>query len=169
MFSLPDGKDEQHNTPVPGKDAEVVQPPVSEHEELVKEEVFFDGRLPLRVFHLDHSLLWLLLIGWNIGIFISIKEKYSRELKITSLRIVVTTGLVAQRVEQVDLYRVVGIERNQSVLDRVFGVGEIEISCTEDKTAPKLVFRIPDPGFFAEKIKGCVFTERRKRRSFTVD
>jgi hypothetical protein len=168
LFSLPDAKNGQQQTPVPEQKTEPDEQPHIEPGPELQEEVFFDGRLPLKVFHLGHSLPWLLLLGWNVGIVISLVQKCSLELKLTSMRIVVTRGLVAQHVEQVDLFRVVDITRDQTVLDRIFGVGTI-VLYSEDKTSPTLPFRIPNPGFFAEKIKECVFKERRKRRAIAVD
>ncbi|MEW6348741.1 MAG: PH domain-containing protein [Thermodesulfobacteriota bacterium] len=168
MTSLPEGKEAEQQGPTPEQRETTEQNQLAQEKAEIKEEVFYDGRLPLRVFHLSHNILWLLLLGWNVGIFISLGQRYALQLKITSMRIVVTTGLVSQHVEQVDLFRVVDIERDQSVLDRIFGVGTI-VLYSEDKTSPTLPFRIANPGFFAEKIKECVFKERRKRRAIAVD
>ncbi len=168
MLSLPDGRDGEQQGPIPEQKKTTEQNQVVQEKAEIMEEVFYDGRLPLRVFLLGHNLLWLLFLGWNVGILISLGQRYSLQLKITSMRIVVTTGLVSQHVEQVDLFRVEDIERDQSVLDRIFGVGTIVLH-SQDKTSPTLPFRITNPGYFAEKIKECVFKERRKRRAFAVD
>ncbi len=112
--------------------------------------------------------MWLVLIGWNVGILISLYQKYSCYLKLTSWRILVVSGFVAQHEEQVDLFRVSDTLVTQGVLDRLLGVGAVKI-ISDDRTSPELLIRMHKPRYYAEELKKCVVVERRKRRTVAMD
>ncbi len=133
-----------------------------------QEHIIFEGRVPLRAYHAGHSILWLVLIGWNVGILISLYEQLSCHLKLTSWRIQIVNGLVAQHEEQVDLFRVTDTQVSQTVLDRLLGVGALQI-ISEDRTSPELTIRLHKPRYYAEELKKCVVVERRKRRAVAMD
>ncbi|MEW6348740.1 MAG: PH domain-containing protein [Thermodesulfobacteriota bacterium] len=133
-----------------------------------QERIIFEGRVPWRAYHGAHGVAWLVLIGWNVGILISLYEKLSCYLKLTSWRVQVVSGLVAQHEEQVDLFRVTDTQVTQGVVDRLLGVGAVRI-ISEDRTSPELSVRIHKPRYYAEELKKCVVVERRKRRAVAMD
>jgi hypothetical protein len=133
-----------------------------------QERIIFEGRVPFKAYHFAHSIPWLILIGWNVGLLISLVEMYGVHLKLTSWRIQIVRGLLAQHEEQIDLFRVTDTAVNQGMTDRMFGVGTVTV-LSEDRTAPELTLRIHQPRFYAEEIKKCVVVERRKRRAVAMD
>ncbi|HNV68100.1 MAG TPA: PH domain-containing protein [Candidatus Ozemobacteraceae bacterium] len=125
------------------------------------EVVFYDGRIPTRVFLFQHNLLWLLLLGWNIGLIASYFHSFRWHVRITSQRLVLTRGFVARKDEEVEFFRVKDTSFEQSFLQRLAGVGTLTI-ISEDATAPELTMPIHDPSGFREKIRDGVRVERQR-------
>jgi uncharacterized membrane protein YdbT with pleckstrin-like domain len=98
------------------------------------EEVLFEGRpalipsvgvLALAIVTLG---LWLLPRWWRcLGV----------HYRITSRRIVVETGVLSKRMEQIDLYRVNDYTVDRPFLQRLLGTGNLLLK-TFDKTTPEL-------------------------------
>jgi uncharacterized membrane protein YdbT with pleckstrin-like domain len=99
-----------------------------------QEEVLFDGRpslvpsvgvLLLAIVTLG---LWLLLRWWRtLGV----------HYRITTRRIVVETGVLSKRMEQIDLYRVNDYTVDRPFFQRLLGTGNLLLK-TFDKTTPEL-------------------------------
>ena len=99
-----------------------------------QEEVLFEGRpalipsvgvLLLAIVTLG---LWVLLRWWRtLGV----------HYRITSRRIVVETGVLSKRMEQIDLYRVNDYTVDRPFLQRLLGTGNLLLK-TFDKTTPEL-------------------------------
>ncbi len=132
------------------------------------EQVIFEGRFPMRYLHFSHGIIWLLLIGWNIGIVISWISSISERVKITTQRVVHTVGIISKRLEEVEFYRVKDTKFEQTVLQRIVGVGTVTLF-SDDATAPELTFAVPDPGDIREKIRGFVVVERKRRPTLQMD
>lgn len=123
------------------------------------ETVFYNGRIPTRVFLFQHGLLWLLLFGWNIGLIAAFFHSFRWHVRITSQRVVLTRGFVARADEEIELFRVKDTSFEQGFLQRLAGTGTLTI-LSEDATAPVLVIPIHDPFGFREKIREHVRAER---------
>ncbi len=127
-----------------------------------EEQIFYEGKIPFKVVHLSHGGFWLLLIGWNIGLLISWLQTFGTSIKITSQRIVLTTGVISRTTEEVELYRVRDTTHQQrGILQRLFGIGTITVF-SDDTTAPTLSFTLYNPEYYREQIRECVNRERQR-------
>src|SRR5512136_1678951 len=87
------------------------------------EEVFFEGRPALITLG-----LWLVARYWRT---------LGCHYRVTSRRIVVETGVLSKRLEQVDLYRVNDYTVERPFLQRLMGTGNLLLK-TMDKTTPEV-------------------------------
>jgi uncharacterized membrane protein YdbT with pleckstrin-like domain len=101
------------------------------------EEVLFEGR-PALVPSLEVLLLvlvtlglWLLPRWWQQG---------SKLYRVTTRRIVVETGVLSKRLEQIDLYRIADYTVDRPFGQRVLGTGNLLLR-TFDKSTPILDVR----------------------------
>ena len=135
---------------------------------MTDEKVLFEGRIPYKAFLFSHGLVWLLLLGWNIGLLIAWVEQLNWYLKITSQRVVVTRGAISQKEEEVEYYRIQDTNFEQGSIQRLFGIGKITL-ISDDPTAPTLAFPIHDPQGYREQIRDHIRTERHRMLSIQVD
>ncbi|NGZ73821.1 PH domain-containing protein [Saccharibacillus alkalitolerans] len=80
--------------------------------------------------------------------------------KITSQRLIVTTGLVGKKTEEIELVRVKDISLEKTVMDRMMGVGTILVH-SSDPTAPEV--RLEDVKE-AEKVKDLLRAAVREEK-----
>jgi hypothetical protein len=133
------------------------------------EEIIFEGKIPFKIVHFSHGTRWLLLFGWNIGLIISWFQTFNKAIKITSQRVVLTSGVISQDIEEIEFYRVRDTKyRQQGILQRLFGIGTITLF-SEDATAPTFTFAIHNPEYYREQIRGCVNMERKRMRTVQFD
>lgn len=132
------------------------------------EEIIYEGKIPMRVFYFSHGLFWLLIFGWNIGPFHALWKSITNHLKITNQRIVLTKGLISQNEEEVEYYRAKDSKYDQSILGRIFQVGNITV-WSDDTSAPMLKFSLHTPKKYREQIRDFIRDERSRMKSFQVD
>jgi membrane protein YdbS with pleckstrin-like domain len=132
------------------------------------EEIFYEGRPPLTAFLARHNLLFFFLFGWNIGLVACFFQRLTWQVKLTSQRIVVIRGLIAQKEEEIPLYRVKDCFFYQSILGRIFGTGDINI-LSDDPTSPHLEIPIVAPREYKELLRESVQIERQRMKTFNVD
>ncbi len=135
---------------------------------MAEEKVLYEGRLPLRVYHFSHGIIWLLLLGWNFGLLWSWLQSLGLRVKITSTRIVVIRGIVSRSEEQVEYYRVHDSKYEQGFIQRIFNVGTITLH-SDDMTSPELTFPIVNPEGMKEQIQQHVLQQRRSMRTIQMD
>jgi uncharacterized membrane protein YdbT with pleckstrin-like domain len=96
------------------------------------EQVLYRARFPW-IYTLG-SVLALLLLGWAvIGIFIFFDRqirKWTTEIVVTNHRLVVKTGWIARKSQEVSLEKVEEIKLAQSFWGRVLGYGSLDIRGT---------------------------------------
>jgi len=132
------------------------------------EKIIFEGRIPFKVFHFSHGLLWLITLGWNIGLLTSLLQSLNWAMKITSQRVVLTRGLISQNEEEVEYYRVRDTKLQQGTIQRIFGIGTITL-ISDDVTAPELTFPISDPQSHREQIRNFVREQRKEMGAIQID
>ena len=133
-----------------------------------EERTILEGRIPFRVFHFSHGLLWLILLGWNVGLLISLYQSLSRSINITSERLILIRGLIARDEEQVEYYRVSDTMVVQGTIQRMFGVGTLTV-ISDDVTAPELAIPIDAPQERRDEIRRYIREQRKKMRAIQVD
>ena len=131
------------------------------------EEVLFDGR-PALVPSLGVLLLvivtlglWLLPRWWHQG---------SKLYRVTTRRIVVETGVLSKRLEQIDLYRIADYTVDRPFGQRMLGTGNLLLR-TFDKSTPELnVHEIKtDVVALYEKLRAATEAEKTRRGVRMID
>ena len=130
------------------------------------EEVMFEGRLPMRAFLGLHGLIYLLVLGWNVGLLVAYLRSLSWRVRLTSQRLVITRGVVAQREQDIPLYRAIDCNYAQTIAGRLLGTGEITL-ISDDATSPRIAMPFPQPRRHKEMIRDFTIKERRRLR--TID
>ena len=105
--------------------------------------------------------LWLLPRWWHRG---------SKLYRVTTRRIVVETGVLSKRLEQIDLYRIADYTVDRPFGQRVMGTGNLLLK-TFDKSTPELdVYEIKtDVVALYEKLRTATEAEKARRGVRMVD
>jgi len=131
------------------------------------EEVFFDGR-PALIPSVGVAVLVVLTLGlWLIPQWWKSKGCHYR---VTSRRIVVETGVLSKRLEQIDLYRINDYSVDRPFLQRLLRTGNLLLK-TMDKTTPELalVDLKTDVVALYERLRRATELEKARRNTRVVD
>ena len=91
------------------------------------------------------------------------------EYRVHQESIEVDSGLVARNIENLQLFRVRDLRLRQSVLARIFGVGDIVITST-DQSTPLLTLRgVEEPRRVYETLRELVARSQATRRTMIVE
>jgi uncharacterized membrane protein YdbT with pleckstrin-like domain len=98
------------------------------------EEVLFEGRAAL-----VPGVGTLLLAILTLGLWLIVRwfQTLGKSYRITNRRIVVETGVLSKKLEQIDLYRVADYTVDRPFGQRIMGTGNLLLK-TYDKTTPEL-------------------------------
>jgi len=98
------------------------------------EEVLFEGRAAL-----VPSFGTLLMAIFTLGLWLLVRwfQTVGKNYRITTRRIVVETGVLSKKLEQIDLYRVADYTVERPFGQRIMGTGNLLLK-TFDKTTPEL-------------------------------
>lgn len=110
---------------------------------------------------------WILGLFWLAGVpglgwtyLTVISSKY----KISSRRVETEHGVLAKKVDSLELWRVLDVEYSQSVIDRVFNNGRIKLIST-DQTNPELhLHGMPEHRKLFEQLRDAVQAARHTNR-----
>jgi len=125
-------------------------------------------------FHQPDSSPWfgrvvlLLILGSGAGLFArSALTVYRTRYRLTTQRLFIEQGILGKTIDQTELYRVDDVRTHQSFLDRIFGVGDVELLATSESTQPALrLVGIADPNLGAEHVRANSRALRMKRSLF---
>ena len=134
----------------------------------VQEDVVFEGPLPMRAFIGSHGLLYLLIVGWNLGWLVAYIRSFAWKVRITSQRLVVVRGLISQREEDLPLYRATDCGYNQTIAGRLLGTGTI-VLVADDATTPRLELPFVKPAHYKELIRNAIMVERARFKTIQID
>ncbi len=98
------------------------------------EEVLFEGRAALVP---SVSTLFLAILTLGLWLLVRWFQTLGKTYRITSRRIVVETGVLSKKLEQIDLYRVADYTVERPFGQRLMGTGNLLLK-TFDKTTPEL-------------------------------
>ena len=131
------------------------------------EVVLFEGRRAL-----VPSLAVLLLVIVTLGLWLVPRwwHRASKLYRVTTRRIVVETGVLSKRLEQIDLYRIADYTVDRPFLQRVMGTGNLLLK-TFDKSTPELHVREikTDVVGLYEKLRAATEVEKSKRGVRMID
>ena len=131
------------------------------------EEVLFDGR-PAVVSSAGQILLCVLTLGlWLIPLYL---RSLGTHYRVTNRRIVVETGVLSKRLEQVDLYRISDYSVDRPFLQRLLGTGNLLLK-TLEQSSPELALRgiKTDVVALYERVRLATEAEQRRRSVRVVD
>jgi len=132
------------------------------------EDVIFEGSASVSAYIAQSGFLWTIIFGWNIGLLIGFYDQLTTKIKVTKEKISITRGLISQREENIDLYRIIDSAYYQSVIGRLTKSGTITL-ISDDVTSPELTITIENPKYYIEIIREQVLKERKRMRSMNVD
>ncbi len=131
------------------------------------EEVLFEGR-PALVPSVGVLALSILTLG--IYLLARFWARGSKLYRVTTRRIVVETGVLSKRLEQIDLYRIADYTVERPFGQRLLGTGNLLLR-TFDKTTPELNVRQIKTDVVAlyEKLRSATEAEKTRRGVRMVD
>ena len=94
------------------------------------ERTIFEAN-PAHISYLAYYLIGAILSVIVIGIFIiiwAILDRNHRFYKVTSKRVSIRSGIIGRVTSEVEVVDIRNVEMRQSVLDRLFGIGNVGIS-----------------------------------------
>lgn len=84
--------------------------------------------------------------------------------KLTKEKLMIESGFLNKREEEIRLYRILDITLKRTVGERLFGLGTIHC-CSADKSTPEFdISRIPNSAQVKEQLSDLVEAERSARR-----
>ncbi len=131
------------------------------------EEVLFEGR-PALVQSVGQLILCILTVGlWLLPLWWRAR---GISYRVTNRRIVVQTGVLSQRLEQVDLYRVNDYAVERPFSQRLVGTGNLFLK-TADKSSPEIALRgiKTDVVALYERVRAATELDKSRRGVRLVD
>jgi membrane protein YdbS with pleckstrin-like domain len=101
-----------------------------------------------------------LVIGGLTAISIWI-ETHATEYKLTTQRFFLRRGIIAKKVDEVELFRVKDVTMQQGILQRLLGFGSITILSTDDTTPVIVMHNVADPTEKKEIIRKAYRSARK--------
>jgi uncharacterized membrane protein YdbT with pleckstrin-like domain len=112
------------------------------------------------------SLFWgIVLLPVLIGLFLLLRVWYRTKAvryRLTTQRLFVQTGLVAKKLEEVELFRVKDVTLSQGLLQRLLGVGTIVVLSSDDTTPRLELAGIRQPLEVKETIRNAFRASRQR-------
>jgi uncharacterized membrane protein YdbT with pleckstrin-like domain len=81
---------------------------------------------------------------------------------LTNLRLIIRTGMISKREEQIELIRIKDLELIQGLKDRALGVEDIDIISTDENDSKMRLVDIRNPGEVKDAIWRAVRALRQK-------
>jgi hypothetical protein len=89
--------------------------------------------------------------------------------RISNYRIDYERGLLSRRIDTLELWHVEDISFNQSLIDRIMGVGDIKVISHDDTTPQLLLKGLPNPRPLFESLKQRIIAVKRQRGVIKMD
>jgi uncharacterized membrane protein YdbT with pleckstrin-like domain len=110
----------------------------------------------------EERVLWE---GKPSGIADSIKEKgglNATTYKLTNERVIIQSGLLSKKQEEIELYKVKDIKVSQSMKERVMKIGQIELVSVDPTTPVYILKDVKNPNELKETIRLSVKEAKRE-------
>ena len=129
-----------------------------------EEQLIFEVKPTYRAY-LGLMIWGVLLLVFVIGIFLLIRAWYrvsSTRYRLTTQRLFVQTGLIAKKLEEVELFRVKDVTLHQGILQRLLGVGNVVVLSSDDTTPRLELAGISNPIDVKEQIRNAFRAARQR-------
>jgi membrane protein YdbS with pleckstrin-like domain len=141
-----------------------IQPQVQTPPTPAEEQAIFETKPAARAY-LGMMIWGVLLLVFVVGIFLLLRVWYlvaSTRYRLTTQRLFVQRGLIAKKLEEVELFRVKDVTLTQGVLQRMLGVGNVVVLSSDDTTPHLVLAGIPDPMAVKEQLRGAFRAARQR-------
>ena len=117
-----------------------------------------------------YNPLFLILTLCTFGVFLFIVKLYRQytSYTLTSSRLILISGILGRRVDEVELFRIVNSVSRQGPIDRLANIGDIKIDST-DKTGLVYMKKIPCPHQVRDSIRQAYMLARDKRGTVLLE
>ncbi len=117
-----------------------------------------------------YNPLFLILTLCTFGVFLFIVKLYRQytSYTLTSSRLILISGILGRRVDEVELFRIVNSVSSQGPIDRLANIGDIKIDST-DKTGLVYMKKIPCPHQVRDSIRQAYMLARDKRGTVLLE
>jgi uncharacterized membrane protein YdbT with pleckstrin-like domain len=112
---------------------------------------------------------WGVLVGLLLAVGVAFKigwTVFSTRYRLTSQRLFVERGILNQSIDQTELIRVDDVRVTKSVMDRLFGLGTIEILSTDFTDRSIVIEGVDGPETVAELVRSRMRTARHRQSVF---
>jgi uncharacterized membrane protein YdbT with pleckstrin-like domain len=106
-------------------------------------------------------VLPFLLIGGTVAVRVWVETR-ATEYRLTTQRFFVKRGLIARRLDEVELFRVKDVTVRQSIVQRILGYGDVTVLSTDDSTPMLVMTSIADPMGAKERLRTAYRAARRR-------
>ncbi len=89
--------------------------------------------------------------------------------KLTNERLMVTRGFISKHIEEIELYRVNDVSMKQSIMERMFGLGDVRLETTDATTPDPQIKDIQGPERVKDLVRQAARAERQRRRVLLRD
>lgn len=114
--------------------------------------------------------IYLLLTICTLGLFWVCFHLYRtyHYYVLTSTRLIVISGILGKRVDEVELFRIVNSIAYQSPIDRFVNIGNVKIDST-DKTGLVVMKKIPHPFEVRDTLRQVYYEARQKQGTVLLE
>lgn len=89
--------------------------------------------------------------------------------KLTNERLIVTNGFISKHIEEIELYRVNDVSMKMSVMERIFGLGDVRLETTDASTPDPQIKDVQNPERVKDLVRQASRAERQRRRVLLRD
>ena len=82
---------------------------------------------------------------------------------------ITTHGFISKRIEEIELYRVNDVALKQSIMERVFGLGDVRLETTDSTTPESQINDVTNPERVKDMVRQAARNERQRRRVLLRD
>lgn len=133
----------------------------------VQEEQVWEGT-PSQWTNFWWFVLCVLVVPIPFAIYHYLKVKTTK-YSLSNQRLRMESGIVARKIEEVELYRVHDSAVQQSFIERMLGIGTIWLETTDQRNPEVLLKAVPDPAGLREQIRNHGEARRRWRRVAEIE
>jgi hypothetical protein len=84
--------------------------------------------------------------------------------RLTNQRLIMETGFIGRHTEEIDLYRINDVAVKQNALERMVGMGDIDLTAADATTPHRVLHNIGDPIRVKDLVREAARQERDRRR-----
>ena len=117
-----------------------------------------------------YNPFFLILTLATLGIFLWGLKLYRQytSYTLTSSRLIIISGILGRKVDEIELFRIVNSTSEQGPIDRIANLGNISVDST-DKTGMVYMKKIPYPHEVRDSLREAYMTARNKRGTVLLE